>query len=103
PSSISEMRWLNPKALRDPKKKASSLIVTISDILSADLCIARGLAVDSQICYPHRYEEPPTVCYNCQQFGHTQHRCKQTSPTCSRCAGPHRSSACPCATSSTKC
>ncbi|KAJ7177464.1 hypothetical protein C8R43DRAFT_942732 [Mycena crocata] len=51
PSCISEMCWLNPKALRDPNKKASSLIVTITDILSADLCIARGPAVDSQICY----------------------------------------------------
>ncbi|KAJ7661699.1 hypothetical protein B0H14DRAFT_3077201, partial [Mycena olivaceomarginata] len=49
-----------------------------------------------------RYEEPPLLCFNCQGYGHTQHQCKQKTPTCARCAGPHRSSSCP-ATSSTKC
>ncbi|KAJ6468050.1 hypothetical protein DFH09DRAFT_815097, partial [Mycena vulgaris] len=100
---ITEMRWLNARVASDPKKKASSLLVTVCDTLSADRSIARGLAVESTICYPHRYEEPPLVCFNCQKYGHTQHLCKQTSPTCARCAGPHRSSACPCATSSSKC
>ncbi|KAJ7096186.1 hypothetical protein C8R44DRAFT_538101, partial [Mycena epipterygia] len=103
PSVIAEIRWLNPKALWDPKKKASSLLITLSDIPSADHSIARGLAVESTICYPHRYEEPPLACYNCQRYGHTQHQCSQKSPTCARCAGPHRSSTCPCSTSSTKC
>jgi hypothetical protein len=77
--------------------------VTISDALSTDLSIAKGLAVESTICYPHRYEEPPLSCYNCQQYGHTQHQCKQSSPTCARCAGPHHSASCPCSTSSAKC
>jgi hypothetical protein len=103
PSVITEVRWLNPKAICDPKKKASSLLVTISDVPSADHCIAQGLAIESTICYPHRYEEPPVSCYNCQQYGHTQHQCKQPSPTCARCASAHHSSSCPCATSSTKC
>ncbi|KAJ7015766.1 hypothetical protein C8F04DRAFT_1365997 [Mycena alexandri] len=103
PSAITSMQWLNPKAVWDPKKKASSLLVTISDVPSADQCIARGLAVESTICYPHRYEEPPLVCFNCQQYGHTQHHCRQSTPTCARCAGPHRSPSCPCTTSSTKC
>lgn len=103
PSVITEMRWLNPKVLRDPKKKASSLLVTISDAPSADRCISQGLAIESSICYPHRYEEPPLSCFNCQGYGHTQHQCKQASPTCARCSGPHRSSSCPCSTSSTKC
>jgi hypothetical protein len=31
PSVISEIRWINAKALRDPKKKASSLLVTLND------------------------------------------------------------------------
>jgi hypothetical protein len=103
PSVISEVRWLNPKAVGDPAKKASSLLITLSDVPSADLSIARGLAVESAFCYPHRYEEPPLLCFNCQGYGHTQHQCKQKTPTCAHCAGLHRTSSCPCTTSSTKC
>jgi hypothetical protein len=76
PSVITEIHWLNPKAICDPKKKASSLLVTISDVPSVDHSIAQGLAIESTICYPHRYEEPPVSFYNCQQYGHTQHQCK---------------------------
>ncbi|KAJ6448769.1 hypothetical protein C8R45DRAFT_773883, partial [Mycena sanguinolenta] len=94
PSAISEVRWINAKALRDPKKKASSLLVTLNDPLSANLCISQGLAIESTICYSHRYEEPPPQCYTCQDYGHTQHRCKQKSPTCARCSGSHRTNAC---------
>jgi hypothetical protein len=103
PSVISEVRWLNPKVVGDPAKKASSLLITLSDVPSADLSIACGLAVESTFCYPHRYKEPPLLSFNCQGYGHTQHQCKQKTPTCARCAGPHRSSSCPCTTSSTKC
>ncbi|KAF7336268.1 hypothetical protein MVEN_02175000 [Mycena venus] len=103
PSVITEVRWLNPKALRDPSKKASSLLITLSDIVSADRCISQTLAIESSLCPTHQYEEPPTQCYNCQQYGHTQHQCKDKTPTCARCSGPHRTSACPCATSKTKC
>ncbi|KAJ7207908.1 hypothetical protein GGX14DRAFT_301257, partial [Mycena pura] len=66
PSVITEVRWLNPKAANDPAKKASSLLVTLSDVPSADHSIASGLAVESAFCYPHRYEEPPPLCFNCQ-------------------------------------
>ncbi|KAF8209494.1 hypothetical protein K438DRAFT_1960487 [Mycena galopus ATCC 62051] len=46
PLVIKEVCWLNPKALRDPKKQASSLLLTLADIVSADRCIAQMLAVD---------------------------------------------------------
>ena len=38
-----------------------------------------------------------THCRHCQKFGHTKNRCpaKNTSPTCSFCAGPHASLDCP--------
>ncbi|KAJ6504522.1 hypothetical protein DFH09DRAFT_891682, partial [Mycena vulgaris] len=91
---VIEMRWLNLKAVRDPNKKASSLLFTLSDVPSADRSIAQGLAIKSSICYPHRYEEPPMFCFNCQQHGHIQHHCPQKTPTCARCAGTHRSSDC---------
>lgn len=103
PSVIKEVRWLNPKALRDPRKQASSLLLTLTDIVSADRCIAQTLAVESSLCPTHRYEESPVQCYNCQQYGHAQYQCKETSPTCARCSQPHRTNACPCATSKTKC
>ncbi|KAJ6462870.1 hypothetical protein C8R45DRAFT_752041, partial [Mycena sanguinolenta] len=66
PSVIKEVRWLNPKALRDQKKRASSLLLTLTDIVSADRCIAQTVAVESALCPTHRYEEPPTQCYQCQ-------------------------------------
>ncbi|KAF8144321.1 hypothetical protein K438DRAFT_1992963 [Mycena galopus ATCC 62051] len=50
PSVIKEVRWLNPKALRDPKKQESSLLLTVTDIVTADRCIAQTLAVESAIC-----------------------------------------------------
>ncbi|KAF7372602.1 hypothetical protein MVEN_00123100 [Mycena venus] len=86
PSVITEIRWLNPKALRDPNKKASSLLITLSDIVSADRCISQMLAIESSLCPTHQYEESPTQCYNCQQYGHTQHQCKEKTPTCARCS-----------------
>ncbi|KAJ7253978.1 hypothetical protein C8J57DRAFT_996014, partial [Mycena rebaudengoi] len=94
PSCITEVRWINPKALKIPGKKASSLLITFSDPLSADLCIAQGVAVESMICYAHRYKEPPPQCYNCQGYSHMQSACKEKGPTCARCAGPHCTSAC---------
>ena len=38
-----------------------------------------------------------TQCRHCQKFGHTKDRCpaKNTSPTCSFCAGPHALLVCP--------
>ena len=38
-----------------------------------------------------------TQCRHCQKFGHTKDRCpaKNTSPTCSFCAGPQASLDCP--------
>ncbi|KAJ7258837.1 hypothetical protein C8J57DRAFT_1515559 [Mycena rebaudengoi] len=59
PTAALDLYSRNCSAFRDPSKKASSLLVTISDALSTDLSIAKGLAVESTICYPHRYEEPP--------------------------------------------
>ncbi|KAJ7264681.1 hypothetical protein C8J57DRAFT_986796, partial [Mycena rebaudengoi] len=74
PSCITELRWINPKALKTPGKKASSLLITLSNPLSTDLCIAQGVAIESMICYAHRYEEspPPPQCYNCQGYAHMQ-------------------------------
>ncbi|KAJ6517127.1 hypothetical protein DFH09DRAFT_837646, partial [Mycena vulgaris] len=66
PSIIAEIRWLNPKVLKDLKKKSSSLLVTLTDVPSADYSISCGLAIESTICYPHRYEEQPLFCCNCQ-------------------------------------
>ncbi|KAF8210758.1 hypothetical protein K438DRAFT_1958979 [Mycena galopus ATCC 62051] len=73
PSVIKEVHWLNPKAFRDPKKLASSLLLTVTNIVTA---------VKSAICPTHRYEEAPTQCYNCQKYSHTQHHCKEPSPVC---------------------
>ncbi|KAJ7115226.1 hypothetical protein C8R44DRAFT_739821 [Mycena epipterygia] len=90
-SVIAEIRWLNPKVLRDPKKKISSLLVTLTDVPSADYSISCGLAIESTICYPHRYEEPPLFCFNSQEHGHIQHHCKKV-PACvirRGLGGPH--------------
>ncbi|KAJ7795060.1 hypothetical protein B0H14DRAFT_3496450 [Mycena olivaceomarginata] len=54
PSCIMEIRWINPKAVCNPNKKVSSLLITLSDSLSAALCISQGLTNESTICYPHR-------------------------------------------------
>ncbi|KAJ7256048.1 hypothetical protein C8J57DRAFT_1517766 [Mycena rebaudengoi] len=58
PSCIFKLRWINPKALKTPGKKASSLLITFSDPLSGDLCIAQGVAMELIICYAHRYKGP---------------------------------------------
>ncbi|KAJ6583119.1 hypothetical protein DFH09DRAFT_1076272 [Mycena vulgaris] len=81
PSIPTEIRWLNPKALWDPKKKASSLLITLMDIPSANYSIFQGLMIESTICHPHLYEEPPLFWFNCA----------------------HHSSECLCTTSTTKC
>ncbi|KAJ7698371.1 hypothetical protein B0H17DRAFT_1196941 [Mycena rosella] len=62
----------------DITSKASSLLMTFSDTISADRSIAQGLVVESSICYPYRYEEPPLFCFHCQLPGHTQLQCKQS-------------------------
>ncbi|KAJ7679901.1 hypothetical protein B0H17DRAFT_1138917 [Mycena rosella] len=69
PSAIIEVHWLNPKVLRTPNKKASSLLVILIDTLSADRSITQGLVIASTLCYPHQYEEEPLFCFNCQQPG----------------------------------
>ncbi|KAF7354484.1 putative RNA-directed DNA polymerase from transposon X-element [Mycena venus] len=105
PHAAHELYANNRSSISSPSaiSEASSLLITLSDPLSANLSISQGLAVESTICYPHRYEEPPTQCYNCQGYGHTQHQCKEKSPTCARCSGSHRTNACPCSSDRTKC
>jgi len=40
------------------------------------------------------YVPKPTICYNCQLYGHIAKQCKSTSPICGFCAGPHNSKDC---------
>ncbi|KAJ6525806.1 hypothetical protein DFH09DRAFT_172018 [Mycena vulgaris] len=75
PSVITEIRWLKPKAHRDPNTKTGSLLLTLSDPISASLITSQGLVIEASICFSHRYEEPPRQCYNCQGYGHAQHQC----------------------------
>ncbi|KAJ7809670.1 hypothetical protein B0H13DRAFT_2385116 [Mycena leptocephala] len=50
PSIIAEVRWLNTKVVRNPEKKASSLLVTLTNVPSANHSIVQGLAIESTIC-----------------------------------------------------
>ena len=46
--------------------------------------------------------ERPTRCYRCNQYGHTQGKCKAAHPGCGKCAGAHETMNCP-GTASDKC
>ena len=43
----------------------------------------------------HAFTPSPTRCYVCQQFGHTQLRCRVKKNYCPRCAGQHSYDNCP--------
>ncbi|KAJ6527384.1 hypothetical protein B0H19DRAFT_1083937 [Mycena capillaripes] len=50
PSVISEIRWLNPKVIRDPKKKASSLLLSMLDELGQVLSQQKMQALFTLLC-----------------------------------------------------
>ncbi|KAJ7790955.1 hypothetical protein B0H14DRAFT_2625485 [Mycena olivaceomarginata] len=75
-------------ALRDPKKKASSILFTLSDPLSANFSISQGLAIESTICYPIDTKNPPRNAITAKAMDIHSTSARKRPPTCARCSRP---------------
>jgi hypothetical protein len=73
-----------------PHKKATTMVIAVRTEHEAKLIQDHGVQVDGKTRKADRYvaSRPTDQCTNCQQFGHSYLRCKQ-SPFCNICAEPH--------------
>lgn len=76
----------------DDKKQ---LVPTTTIILEfAGTTLPRSVTMYSVSRTVDIYVPKPTVCYNCQKYGHIAKQCKSTSPVCGFCSGQHDTREC---------
>lgn len=92
-SSVTNIRWLNQKAVEEDKKNYSSLLITMNNADHAALC------VKNQVWYrykKHRTElgrRAPIRCFNCLKTGHAASACP-SPPLCPYCGEAHHAHTC---------
>jgi hypothetical protein len=103
---ITSIRWLHQQRPDSAAKNHSSLIIEITDDLTADTAITQGLKIGESICPAAKYIPPPMQCFFCKSFGHLAKACPvlkdPTQLKCARCAGNHLTKECACS-SPTRC
>lgn len=86
--------WLNPKALEDPEKRHSLLLISLKTKEQAQLCVKEKIWHGRGRHITLRSGPPPRRCYNCQKTGHTAPACP-LPPLCPFCGEKHHSHTCP--------
>lgn len=92
-SSITAVRWMNPKVVEEEQKRYSSIIILLSDRDTALRCVR------DQVWYRFNKKRtglgrrPPTRCYNCLKTGHAAASCP-IAPLCPYCGDKHHAHTC---------
>ncbi|KAK0230572.1 hypothetical protein IW262DRAFT_1253900, partial [Armillaria fumosa] len=77
-----------------PGKRASSIIITLSDYTIAKQITMYGLFIENAVCPGHWFWPGPDQCFKCQQYGHKSYRCPSPHPICACCADSHDTQKC---------
>ncbi len=93
--SITKARWVKPIARRSPNQRSAHLILTFTDINTANRALTNGLLICHSKVKVDKVKKEPIRCLKCQRWNHYAKDCPAEEDTCSNCAGPHRSSQCP--------
>ena len=94
--ALAGARWLKPIGRRSPTQRTAYLILTLTDIDTANRAIARGLMFCNRHIRVGKAKKEPIRCLKCQKFGHYARECKAQQDVCSSCAEEgHRSAQCP--------
>lgn len=101
PSSIADVRWVNPKkALAGNGRTRSTLVLTLTNQRAADELIYRSVSVAGAICDSDQFVPDPKSCHLCHTLEHIAPACPhQNNPErwlCGRCSHNHLTSQCKC-------
>lgn len=86
--------WLNPKALDDPNKRHSSILIGLKSNEQAQKCVSEKIWHGCSKHITLRSGAPSRGCYNCQHVGHTAPSCP-LKPLFPFCGDKHHSHGCP--------
>lgn len=86
--------WLNPRALEDPSKRHSSILIGLKSDKQVHKCVTEKVWHGRGKHLTLRSGPPPRRCYNCQKLGHTATACP-LAPLCPFCGDAHHSHQCP--------
>ena len=94
PQTISRATWIkDPKRRNLDQKHANIKIFCETPEAANALIMSSPLHLGTQLRI-HKDIKAPGTCLNCQQYGHYATNCKETSPTCGKCANDHLTSEC---------
>lgn len=92
-SSMTSVRWVNPKAIEDGEKHFSSLIILLTNADHASQCVKEQVWYRFKKRRTEAGRRPPVRCYNCLKTGHTASACPAT-PLCPHCGDDHLAHTC---------
>jgi hypothetical protein len=92
-SALARVSWANPRAVEANQKRASTLILYLTDPDTANHYIDNSVAIEGALRPTEMSHRAPPQCHNCQAFGHTASRCAK-EPTCALCSETHRTADC---------
>lgn len=87
-SSITAIRWMNPKVIEEEQERYSSIIILLSDSEAALRCIKDQVWYRFNKKRTKLGKRPPTLCYNCLKGGHAAASCP-TPPLRLYCGDSH--------------
>ena len=94
PQSITHATWIKDPKRRNPDQKHANIKIYCETPETANALIMNNpqhLGTQLRI---HKVIRAPGTCLNCQQYGHYATNCKETTPTCGKCADTHLTSEC---------
>lgn len=94
PQTITCATWIKDPKRHNPNQKHTNIkIYCKSPKVANTLIMGSPLHLGSQLRI-HKDIKAPSTCLNCQQYSHYATNCKETSPTCGKCASTHTTAEC---------
>jgi len=88
------MRWIKPVQRRAPGQKTAHLILSLTDVTTANRAIANGLLICNRRTRIEKIKKEPTRCLKCHGWNHYANKCVSLTDVCGNCAERHRTSQC---------
>jgi hypothetical protein len=95
PEKLAAIRWVKPITRRTPEQKSAHLLLSFTDVSTANRAIADGLMICNKRVRVEKMKREPTRCLKCQGWNHQAHECISQVDKCGSCAEDHRTSQCP--------
>ena len=95
---LTKVHWTRqrPKTPGSPPKARSSLILCTATAQQQHALVRSGVLIEGQFFQARLYDYNQVLdrCFKCSRWGHCQFHCREPTPTCGHCCGPHWTKEC---------